>query len=74
MAVDQQQRTRAMADRIRLVRQERFGNDVASLAAALGIPERTWLNYEDGVIMPADTMLGFLEICHAELSWMLHGV
>jgi hypothetical protein len=73
MAMDRQGLTRAMAERIRLTRQERFGNDVASLAAALCIPERTWLNYEAGVVMPANVMLGFLEICHADLSWLLHG-
>ena len=46
MVMDRQVQTQGIADRIRLVRQERFGNDVASLAAALKIPERTWLNYE----------------------------
>ncbi len=62
-----------MLDRIRAIRQEHYGQDVAALAAALSIPERTWLNYEDGVVMPAEIMLGFLELCGADPGWVLNG-
>ena len=49
--------------RIREVRVECFGDEsVKRLADLLGIPARTWLNYEDGVAMPAPVLLRFLRV------------
>jgi DNA-binding transcriptional regulator YiaG len=73
MIIERKQLTRDIAERIRAIRQEQYGQDAAALARELGIPEQTWRNYEDGVIMPAAIMLGFLELCGTDPCWMLHG-
>jgi DNA-binding transcriptional regulator YiaG len=73
MTVERQHRAKSNAERIRAIRLERFGQDVAALATVLNIPERTWLNYEQGVVMPAHVMLGFLVICEVDPGWMLNG-
>ena len=43
------------------------------LAIQLGLPPRTWQNYESGVTLPAEVLLRFLEITGAEPHWLLHG-
>ncbi len=64
----------AIADRICEVRHERFGPAGASeLAASLGLPLRTWLNYEDGVTIPGDVLLRFLAIAGVDAHWLLTG-
>jgi hypothetical protein len=62
-----------LADRLRAVRFERYGRDAASLAEQLGIPARTWANYEVGVIMPAKVTLAFLVVTGVEPRWLLTG-
>jgi methionyl-tRNA formyltransferase len=47
---------------------------VPLLAEALGVPTRTWLNYEAGVMIPAPTILRFLELTGANPAWLLNGV
>src|SRR3954471_10642350 len=64
---------RAFAGRLREVREEAFGADVESLARGLGIPVRTWMNYEDGVTLPAETLLAFIEETGAHPHWLLTG-
>jgi len=50
-----------LASRIRQIRVERFGIDgLPALARALGLPARTWENYEHGVTVPADVILRFM--------------
>jgi hypothetical protein len=58
--------------RIREVRVECFGDEgVERLADLLGIPVRTWLNYEDGVSMPATVLLRFLRVTEAGTESLL---
>ena len=64
----------ALAGRLRLIRQERLGERGApDLARMLGVPERTWLNYEAGVTIPGEVLLRFLEVTSAEPRWLLTG-
>jgi hypothetical protein len=63
----------ALPDRIRAVREERFGEDVESLADQMDLPVRTWLNYEGGVTIPAEILLGFIEVTRASPHWLLSG-
>jgi hypothetical protein len=65
---------RAIADRLREVREELLGRDsVRLLADWLEIPERTWANYEAGVTIPAEVLLRFLEISGVDPHWLLRG-
>jgi transcriptional regulator with XRE-family HTH domain len=64
----------AIAGRLRLIRSEIFGEDGGpELADQLGIPHRTWSNYETGVTIPGEFLLLFLEITGAEPKWLLCG-
>jgi hypothetical protein len=64
----------ALAARARDIRVELFGEDgQARLAALLGVPARTWSNYEDGVTMPATVLLRFIDITGANPAWLLTG-
>ncbi len=67
------ERNLAFARRLRCVREELYGDDPAALAAALGLPVETWLNYEFGVTMPALTLLQFIEVTGAAPRWLLTG-
>ena len=61
-------------DRLRQVRHARFGERGApELARLLGLPARSWYNYEIGVTVPAPLLLRFLEVTGAEPRWLLHG-
>ncbi len=54
---------RALTGQVRRARIAHFGDDgVADLSRRLGLPERTWRNYEAGVTMPADVVLRFMEL------------
>jgi hypothetical protein len=43
------------------------------LARRLGLPARTWYNYETGVTVPAEVLLGFIEQTGANPAWLLNG-
>jgi hypothetical protein len=60
-----------LVGRIREVREERFGEDIESLANELGIPAGTWRNYEMGVTIPAEILLAFIEVTRAHPDWLL---
>ena len=63
-----------LARRLKEVRIERFGERGApELAAALGVPLRTWYNYEIGMTVPAEVVLRFIELTGVEPAWLLHG-
>jgi hypothetical protein len=63
-----------LASRLRAVRVDRFGERGGSeLAGLLGVPTRTWYNYEIGVTVPAEVLLRFLEVTGAAPRWLLHG-
>jgi hypothetical protein len=43
------------------------------MARRLGLPVRTWYNYEAGVTVPAEVVLRIVEMTSAEPTWLLHG-
>jgi hypothetical protein len=60
--------------RVSEVRRERYGESGGpALAEALGLPAATWANYENGVIIPAPVILGFIELTGADPHWLLTG-
>ena len=64
----------ALAGRLRAIRTEIYGEEGGpELAAQLGLPSRTWRNYESGVTLPAEVLLRFLEITGTVPLWLLHG-
>jgi hypothetical protein len=68
------QSTLTLASRVREIRLERFGEHGGPmLAAALGLPFRTWWNYEAGVTIPAEVILRFIEVTGANPRWLLKG-
>lgn len=66
---------RHLAERVREVREELHGSrGAAALAGLLGVPARTWQNYEDGVTIPAMTILRFLVVTGIRPQWLLTGL
>ena len=63
----------ALTERIREVREDRFGEDAESLAEQLEIPLHTWMNYEEGVTIPAEILLLFIEVTRVHPHWLLTG-
>jgi hypothetical protein len=64
----------AISTQLRQVREDLFGEHGAPvLAEALGIPARTWLNYEAGVSIPGSLLLLFIETTGAHPHWLLTG-
>jgi hypothetical protein len=43
------------------------------MARQLGVPIRTWYNYESGVTVPAEVLLRFMELTAVEPNWLLRG-
>ena len=63
-----------LASRVRMIREELFGqNGGPLLADEIGVPFRTWMNYEDGCTIPAQAILRFIEVTNAEPHWLLTG-
>jgi hypothetical protein len=63
-----------LADRVRMIREELFGqNGGPLLAREIGVPYRTWMNYEDGCTIPAHAILRFIEATNADPRWLLTG-
>ena len=63
-----------LAVRIKSVRIELFGlHGGPLLAQQLKVPFRTWLEYEEGVTIPAQTILRFIEVTNADPHWLLTG-
>jgi hypothetical protein len=63
-----------LARRIRQIRAELYGEHGGPLLAeALQIPFRTWLNYEAGCTIPAQSILRFIEVTEAHPHWLLTG-
>ena len=60
--------------RLKIVRLELFGEHGGpELARRLGLPARTWYNYETGVTVPAEILLSFIEQTGANPVWLLGG-
>jgi transcriptional regulator with XRE-family HTH domain len=67
-------RKATLASRLRRVRLERYGEHGGpELARALGVPFRTWANYEAGVTIPGEVLLAFLAATRVEPAWLLDG-
>ena len=43
------------------------------MADGLGIPLKTWLNYESGVVMPGRLVLKLIVETHVSPRWLLEG-
>ncbi len=66
--------TAALAHRLREVRLELYGDDGGPLLAeTLGVPARTWANYESGVTIPGLVLLRFIDATDVEPHWLLTG-
>ena len=64
----------ALAGRIAALRSEMFGErGGADMARRLGLPLRTWYNYEEGTAIPAEVILTIMELTSAEPRWLLYG-
>src|SRR5438309_5106561 len=64
----------ALAERLRMLRAELYGERGGpELARRLGLPIRTWYNYESGVTVPAEVVLKIIELTSVEPMWLLHG-
>ena len=63
-----------LAERLTSLRSELFGERGGpEMARRLGIPVRTWYNYEGGVTVPAEVILKIIELTSVEAVWLLHG-
>jgi Peptidase S24-like len=63
-----------VSNRLRDVRAELFGEHGGpELARRLNLPARTWYNYETGVTVPAEVLLGFIDQTGANPLWLLTG-
>jgi hypothetical protein len=64
----------SLSRRLREIRQEIFGDHGGpELARRLGLPARTWYNYETGVTVPAEVLLEFIEQTGVCPAWLLNG-
>ena len=64
----------SLAERLGSLRAEMFGDRGGpELARQLGLPVRTWYNYESGVTVPAEVILKIIELTSVEPMWLLHG-
>lgn len=64
----------ALAERLSALRAEMYGDRGGpELARQLGLPVRTWYNYEAGVTVPAEVILKIIELTNVEPIWLLHG-
>src|SRR5690349_5332446 len=63
-----------LSERIRSLRIDLFGlRGGRELARRLGIPTRTWYNYEAGITVPGEILLRIIELTSVEPMWLLHG-
>lgn len=64
----------AISQRLREVRCDLFGEHGGpEMARRLNLPARTWYNYETGVTVPAEVLLGFIDQTGANPVWLLNG-
>jgi len=64
----------AVARRVAEVRRDLYGEEgLPTLADSLGLPVGTWMNYEQGVTMPAITLLRLIDLTAVEPRWLLTG-
>ena len=64
-----------LAQRVREIREDLYGEHGGPiLAGALRIPFRTWHSYESGGMIPAQTILRFIEVTDVNPHWLLTGL
>jgi hypothetical protein len=64
----------ALAARVGEVRRDLYGvHGGPLLAEAMGLPFRTWLNYESGCTIPGHIILQFLQLTGVDHHWLLTG-
>lgn len=64
----------AISTRLREIRCDLFGEHGGpEMARRLNLPARTWYNYETGVTVPAEVLLGFIDQTGANPVWLLNG-
>ncbi len=64
----------SLAERLKEVRTHLFGERGGpEMARRLGLPVRTWYNYESGVTVPAEVALKFIEMTRVDPVWLLRG-
>jgi len=64
-----------ISQRLREVRQELYGEHGGpEMARRLGLPARTWYNYESGVTVPAEVLLSFIDQTGADPAWLFSGL
>ena len=63
-----------LARRLVEVRETLFGtNGGPQLANLLGVPSRTWANYERGITIPGEILLGFVVATGVDPDWLMEG-
>lgn len=68
------QAKQALAQRIIDLRIDLFGeHGKPEMARRLGIPVRSWYNYEEGVTVPGELLLKLIELTCVEPLWLLNG-
>jgi hypothetical protein len=67
-------RNEILAHRLLEVRLEMYGQHGGPvLAEGLGLPTRTWANYESGVTIHGPVLLRFIQVTNVEPRWLLTG-
>jgi hypothetical protein len=60
--------------RVREIRAEVYGDHgIETLAQEMKLPVPTWVHFEDGVTMPGEVILHFIELTGVEPHWLLTG-
>jgi hypothetical protein len=73
-STDRIDRKASISQRLREIRQELHGEHGGpEMARQLGLPARTWYNYESGVTVPAEILLSFIDLTGANPSWLFSG-
>lgn len=64
----------ALSTRLVAVRTELFGaRGAPEMARHLGLPIRSWYNYESGATVPGEVVLKVITLTSVEPTWLLHG-
>jgi hypothetical protein len=64
-----------VAERLREIRTELFGPDGGpELARLVGVSAKRWAGYEDGVMVPAEVALAFIDVTGCCPRWLLMGM
>jgi hypothetical protein len=65
---------RPIVIRLAELRTRHFGSDgIAACAHRVGVPHRSWYNYEHAVAVPGEVILRVIEATNGEPMWLLYG-